>query len=59
MFETASPPCWTEMFYIISHHPGVKPETIAELLAFGRMGASRTQGYGTFHGKVINGVRER
>jgi hypothetical protein len=59
MFETANPPCWTEMFYIIIHHPLIKPETIKELVSFGRMGANRTQGYGTFHGVVYDGVRKR
>jgi BMFP domain-containing protein YqiC len=59
MFETANPPCWTEMFYITSHHPLIKPETVEELLSFGRMGASRTQGYGTFHGMIYNGVRRK
>jgi hypothetical protein len=59
MFETANPPCRTERIHITIHHSSIKPETVAELLAFGRMGANRTQGYGTFHGTVYNGVRER
>jgi hypothetical protein len=58
-FETANPPCKTERIHITTHHPSIKPETIAELLAFGRMGANRTQGYGTFHGKVYDGVRNK
>jgi hypothetical protein len=59
IYETANPPCSTEKIHIAIHHPGVKPETVAELLAFGRMGANRTQGYGTFHGVVYNGVRKK
>jgi hypothetical protein len=59
IYETANPPCITEKIHIAIHHPGVKPETVAELLTFGRMGANRTQGYGTFHGTVYNGVRKR
>jgi hypothetical protein len=53
IFETIFPPTWTESITIDVFNPMLKKETIVQLLEFGRMGASRTQGYGAFKGKII------
>jgi hypothetical protein len=53
VFEMIFPPAWTESIIIDVFNPMLKKETIAQLLEFGRMGASRTQGYGAFRGKII------
>ena len=52
-YEAIIPPAWTELITIEIYNPALRPDVIAQLLEFGRMGANRTQGYGEFKGKII------
>lgn len=53
-FEVVRPPAWTETFYITFHYD-IDESDVAKLLAFGRMGAGRTQGSGEF---ILSKIKE-
>jgi len=47
-FEVVNPPCYTEPIIITIHTPLLTEEIVMKLLSYGRVGASRGQGYGEF-----------
>jgi hypothetical protein len=51
-FETLFPPLETQNFYIEVYTQAVKYEDLKKLLEFGRLGASRGQGFGSFTGTI-------
>jgi hypothetical protein len=52
-FEALLPPLETQTFYINVYAPAIKLEDLKKLLEFGRLGASRGQGYGAFHARIM------
>ena len=53
VFETVQPVFRTETIHITTYSPQINADILAKLFEFGRIGASRKQGYGAFHGKVV------
>jgi len=56
VYEVLEPPFETERFYVETHD-SITIDQLREIFAFGRIGSSRKQGYGSFRGRVV-GVLE-